>query len=229
MTATTPRPRYGKDVKTIGAAWRLWTAKRSPRILATGLLGAIVLRAVLGDFSWRDLAAVAAMLVVYPFGEWAIHVYLLHLKPFRWRGREVELPTAASHRMHHEAPHDLNMIVFAPVEALAMLLLVVPVVVGAICGLVGLAFGAVPIGVAVTGVVTAYALILVYEWTHFLIHTAYQPRSRYYRSIWRTHRLHHFKNEQYWHGITNTVSDRVLGTFPDQRSVPRSPTARTLR
>ena len=54
------------------------------------------------------------------------------------------------------------------------------------------------------------------------------PRSRYYRAVWRNHRLHHFKNEHYWHGITNNVSDRVLGTNPDQRSVQRSATARTL-
>jgi hypothetical protein len=64
--------------------------------------------------------------------------------------------------------------------------------------------------------------------THFLIHTAYRPRSPYYRAIWRNHRLHHFKNEHFWHGITNNISDRVLGTNPDQRSVPRSLTARTL-
>jgi hypothetical protein len=50
-----------------------------------------------------------------------------------------------------------------------------------------------------------------------------------YRSIWRSHRLHHFKNERFWHGVTNNISDRVLGTFPDQREVRRSRTARTLR
>jgi sterol desaturase/sphingolipid hydroxylase (fatty acid hydroxylase superfamily) len=77
-------------------------------------------------------------------------------------------------------------------------------------------------------VFTGYVLVGIYEWTHFLIHTAYRPRSRYYRSIRRGHRLHHFKNEHYWHGITNTVSDRVLGTAPDQRAVPKSATARTL-
>jgi hypothetical protein len=222
-------PRYGSEVKTIGAAWRGWTAKRSPRILATGLVVALGLRIALGGWSWRDAVAAVAMLVVYPFGEWAIHVYLLHLRPFRWRGRLVELPTATSHRMHHEAPHDLNMIVFAPVEALSLLVVVVPLVVAAGCGLVGLILGAVPFGVAVTAGVVAYGLILAYEWTHYLIHTAYRPRGRYYRSIWRTHRLHHFKNERYWHGITNTVSDRVLRTNPDQRDVPRSATARTLR
>ena len=40
--------------------------------------------------------------------------------------------------------------------------------------------------------------------------------------------MHHFKNEHYWHGITNTLSDRVLGTHPDQREVERSGTARAL-
>jgi hypothetical protein len=225
-----PMPgRHGSSVNTKREAWRLWTAKRSPRILATGLALAVLLRLVLWDFTWRDAVAVVAMVVVYVFGEWAIHVYLLHLKPFEFRGRMVELPTATSHRMHHEAPHDLNMIVFAPSEALALILVVVPVVIAALCGLVGLVFGAVPIGVAVTAGTVAYLLILGYEWTHFLIHTAYRPHSRYYKSIWRTHRLHHFKNERYWHGITNTVSDRVLGTFPDQREVERSATARTLR
>ena len=76
--------------------------------------------------------------------------------------------------------------------------------------------------------VTGYVMVAVYEWTHFLIHTSHRPRSRYYRSIWRNHRLHHFKNEHYWHGITNTIGDRVLRTHPDQADVPRSPTARVL-
>jgi sterol desaturase/sphingolipid hydroxylase (fatty acid hydroxylase superfamily) len=75
---------------------------------------------------------------------------------------------------------------------------------------------------------TGYVLVGVYEWTHFLIHTGHRPRSRYYRSIWRNHLLHHYKNEHFWHGITNTVSDRLLGTYRDQAEVPRSPTARTL-
>jgi sterol desaturase/sphingolipid hydroxylase (fatty acid hydroxylase superfamily) len=86
----------------------------------------------------------------------------------------------------------------------------------------------VSLGVAVTGLLTGYLLVFGYEWCHFLIHTAYRPRSRYYKQIWRTHRLHHFKNERYWHGITNTLGDRAFGTFPDQKQIPRSKTARTL-
>ena len=221
--------RRGSEVKTVGAAWRAFRGERSPQVLAAGLALAIAARIVVGDPSWRDAVAAALMVPAYVFGEWAIHVHLLHLPPFRWRGRRVELITAASHRMHHENPHNLNLILLGPLEAFALLGLAVPLVVAAGCGIAGLAFGTVPLGAALTAVVTGYALILVYEWTHFLIHTAHRPRSRYYRSIWRGHRLHHFKNERYWHGITNTVSDRVLGTAPDQRSVPRSGTARTLR
>ena len=74
----------------------------------------------------------------------------------------------------------------------------------------------------------AYLILSVYEWCHFLIHTPYRPQGRYYRAIWRGHRLHHFKNEHYWFGVTSTVADHLLGTAPNQAEVARSGTARTL-
>ena len=212
--------RYGADVKTTGQAWREFRVKRSPQILAAGVVAVAVARLLAGSFGWRDAVAAALMVPVYVFGEWAIHVYLLHLPPLEWRGETIELVTARSHRMHHEDPHNLFMILLGPLEAVALLGLV-PIVAAAFL----------PLGwhAALTAVAAGYALIFAYEWTHFLIHTAVRPRSRYFASIHRGHRLHHFKNEHYWHGITNTVSDRVLGTAPEQASVPRSETARTLR
>jgi hypothetical protein len=150
------------------------------------------------------------------------------MRPFRFRGRVIDPPAARSHREHHETPNDLGLILLEPKELAQLLLLAVPVEVALGALIVGAAFGPVPWGAPVSGAICAYLLIGIYEWTHFLIHTAYRPRSRYYRSIWRNHRLHHFKNEHYWHGITNTVSDRAYGTFPEQSAVPRSPTARTL-
>jgi Fatty acid hydroxylase superfamily len=215
-------PLAGSEISTVGAAWREFRAKRAPWVIAAAIAGALAGRVVLGDLGWADLAAVAFMLVVYPFGEWAIHVHLLHLPPLRVRGRRVELPTARAHRQHHERPERLDLINFSPLEAMAILLLAVPVAVLPVFFVLGL-------GPAMSALLTGYALVGVYEWTHFLIHTAHRPRSRYFRSIWRTHRLHHFKNEHYWHGITNTVADRVIGTFPDHHDVPRSRTARSLR
>ena len=220
--------RYGREVKTLGHAWREFRHNRSPWVIASAITVVAVARVLVGSFSWRDLVAVAAMVVIYPFGEWAIHVYLLHAKPFVVRGRRIDLVSARAHREHHEAPNDLGLILLAPLEAAALLFLAVPVVPLIGAAVFALAPGAVPWPALLTAVLAGYVLVGIYEWTHFLIHTAYRPRSRYYRSIWKTHRLHHFKNEHYWHGITNTVGDRVLGTFPNQRDVERSATARTL-
>ena len=215
-------------MKTLRAARREFFRKRSPWIMAGAIVGVAGLRLGLGDFSWRDAVAVAAMLIVYPFGEWAIHVYLLHMKPFEIAGRRVEPPAARDHREHHSQPNDLGLILLGPKELTQLLGLAVPAVVAVGAVVVGALAGHVPFAVSVSAVLAGYCAILLYEWTHFLIHTAHRPRSRYYRAIWRNHRLHHFKNEHYWHGITNNVSDRVLGTNPEQREVARSRTARTL-
>jgi len=213
--------RLGREVKTLDHAWREFRANRSPKIIAAAIVAAGALRIALGGFTWRDAVAAAGMLAVYPFGEWAIHVHLLHLKPFRMRGRRVELPTAKAHREHHERPNHLGLILLAPLEAAALLALAVPVVLAVFAIFL-------PLRALITAAFAGYVLIGAYEWTHFLIHTAYQPKTRYYRSIWRAHRLHHFKNERYWFGVTSTIGDRVIGTHPDQRSVPRSATARSL-
>lgn len=221
--------REGAEIRTLGAAWREFSSKRAPWIIAAGIVLALAARIAIGGWSWRDVAAAVFMLVVYPFGEWAIHVHLLHLKPFKWRGRRVDLVSARAHRQHHESPHRLDLINFAPLEVLAIMLLAVPLTVGIGAGLAALIPGPLPVGPLVTMAATAYVLIGIYEWVHFLIHTAYRPRSNAYRSVWRNHRLHHFKNEHYWHGITNTISDRVMGTKPDQADVERSRTARSLQ
>src|SRR3954447_17961122 len=208
------------DIKTPREAWSVFSRKRAPRMLFTAVAIPVVARGALGDFSWRDGVAVAAMLVIYPFGEWAIHVYLLHSK--------VDIVTTRSHMEHHADPHDLNLINFGPAEALAILLLAAPLTVALTAVLVAPLPGPLPLEPFVTELATAYVLIAAYEWIHFLIHTSHVPKSRYYKRIWRNHRLHHFKNEHYWHGITNTIPDTVLRTNPDQKQVERSPTARAI-
>jgi fatty acid hydroxylase family protein len=227
-TQDVEQARWGRDVKTLAQARREFARKRSPWMIGLGIAALAGVRVALGDPSWRDAVAVAAALVVYPFGEWAIHVYLLHMRPFRLRGRRIDPPAARAHREHHETPNDLWMILLEPKEVAQLLLLAVPVTVGLGGLLVGLVAGPVLLRVLVSAAIADYVAIFVYEWTHFLIHTAYRPRSRYYRAVWRNHRLHHFKNEHFWHGITQNLSDRVLGTNPDARAVPKSRTARTL-
>ena len=75
----------GAEITTIGAAWSRFRGKRAPQLIAVAVAAAVILRVVVGALSWRDAAAAAAMVVIYPFGEWAIHVHLLHLPPVRGR------------------------------------------------------------------------------------------------------------------------------------------------
>jgi hypothetical protein len=227
LTSTT-RAQHGREIRTLGEAARQFARRHSPWMILAAVAALIVVRALLGELSWRDAVAVVAMLVVYPFGEWAIHVYLLHAKPIRIWGRRFELPTTRDHRYHHRHPNNLMTLLLDAKELAELLLIAVPAVI-AVGGLaVALIAGPVPAGALVSAAIAGYVLVGVYEWTHYLIHTAYVPRTAAYRRVWRNHRLHHFKNERYWHGITNTVADRVLQTMPDQREVPRSQTARTL-
>jgi hypothetical protein len=219
---------YGPEIKTLRDARRDFFRRPSPYVIGGGILILAAIRIALGDFGWPDLVAVGVMLAVYPFGEWAIHHYLLHMPKFKFRGRVVEALPAKNHREHHEEPNDLSQLLLEPRELAALLLLSVPFTLGVLSALVTLVFGAPPIGAVVSAGLTGYCCIFVYEWTHFLIHTAVRPRSRFYRQVSRNHRLHHFKNEHYWHGITNNFSDRVLGTNPEQSEVPKSRTARTL-
>lgn len=220
--------RWGREVTTLEHAWREFRVKRSPRIIGAAIVLALGARLALGGIGWADLAAAAAMTAVYPFGEWAIHVYLLHMPPFSLLGRRVHLITARAHAEHHQEPNRLGLILLGPLEALALLGLAVPAAVALLSLAAAVLPGPLPRGAPVTALMTGYVLVGVYEWTHFLIHTAHRPRTRLYRSAWRAHRLHHFKNERYWHGVTSTVADRALGTHPDHRDVPRSRRARTL-
>src|SRR3954470_9812670 len=142
--------REGAEINTLGGAWREFSSKRAPWIIAAGIVLALAARIAIGGVSWRDAAAAAFMLVVYPFGEWAIHVHLLHLKPFKWRGRRVDLVSARAHRQHHESPHGLALINFAPMEVLAIMLLAVPLTVGIGAGLGALLPGPLPFAPLVT-------------------------------------------------------------------------------
>jgi hypothetical protein len=190
----------------------------SPAILLAALLLCGGWRLALGAFSPADLLPALALLLVWPFQEWAIHVFLLHARPFRLLGRSFDLALARKHRRHHANPEDLD-ILFIP---LGSYLFSLPGV-----GLLWWAATPTP-ELALSGATLHLGLALRYEWVHYLIHTRYRPRTPWFQRLWRNHRLHHFRNEAHWYGVTMLVADRVLGSGGDERSVPASPTCRTL-
>jgi hypothetical protein len=195
-----------------------WFAGRpTPRLMAATMAAAAGLRAVLGGWSRADALLVAGMLAAQPATEWVIHTRLLHRRPRKVLGVHTDPVAARDHRRHHADPTDLRL-VFVPL----------PTMLEALAGsLVGAAL--VPDRRrAATALAAGYGIFLAYEWTHFLIHTPYRPRRAWYKSRWRTHRLHHYRNENYWFGVTTHLGDQALGTYPAKSAVPVSGTAKHL-
>ena len=191
----------------------------SPWALAVMVAGGAAARIVHGDWRLSDAILPAVLVVTFPVYEWLIHVFVLHWKPRRVGPIRIDSVLARKHRLHHADPRDVPL-VFIPWEAVCW---IVP-------STVAIAVFAFPrLGLGLTFLVSVSTAGLLYEWTHFLVHSDYRPRSRLYRAVWNNHRLHHFKNEHYWFTVTTSgTADRLFGTHPDPASVPRSKTARNL-
>jgi hypothetical protein len=203
---------------TLGGAIAYFAGRASPRILGAALGLALAARLAVGGFSAWDLLPPLLIGAWWPLNEWLIHVFVLHAKPKRILGRTFDPTVPRKHRAHHRDPWNLELL-FIPLQSY---LYTLPL-------LVGLCFLLTPsTGLALTALVAYLALALHYEWVHFLAHTRYWPRSAHYQRLVRNHRLHHFKNEHYWHGVSMLGADRPLGTAPDPDVVPRSDTALTL-
>jgi hypothetical protein len=204
--------------RTLGEALPVFVRHGSPRILLIALAVALAVRLRLGDWSAWDLVPIAVLAAYWPIQEWLIHVYILHFKPRVLFGRTVDFRVPRKHRQHHRAPWDLD-ILFIPMHSF---IYSIPLLVGLWLALAPNA------ALAMTGVVAHLALSLHYEWVHFLVHTRVMPRTALYQRLWRNHRLHHFKNEHYWFGVTMLSGDRLLHTAPALNDVATSGTCREL-
>ena len=178
-----------------------------------------------------DLVAVLAVVVALGPVEWIIHRGLLHAEP----GSTLAelLGTRDSHERHHRDPDDMEWLLLRRPNAVgSCLAIIAPVAAAAGClSVIGLPPGdaSAARAIAATVVFAGLVALLHYEWVHLLVHSRYRPRSRYYSRLAKNHRLHHFRNERYWLGVTVDTGDRLARTLPADRSaVPLSETARTL-
>jgi hypothetical protein len=131
----------------------------------------------------------------------------------------VDSLLARKHREHHADPRDVSLI-FIPWQSLSW-------VVATAIAVTLLVFPR--LGMGLTYLTVLAVLGIGYEWSHYLIHSDYTPKTSVYRAIWRHHRLHHFKNERHWFTVTSSgTADRVLRTSPAPATVPTSETARNL-
>ncbi len=189
----------------------------SPRLLMALSAVTVGARVTLGAWSLQDLWIVLGILAAWPFVEWLIHVFVLHFKPFDLFGRRIDPYVAAKHRRHHRDPWRLD-ILFIPLRSFVVSIPLTFLMWPALFDLPQ----------AFTGIAFVMLMTLHYEWVHLLVHTRYVPKTSFYHRMWKNHRLHHCKNENYWMGVSTQLGDRVLGTYADTKAVPTSPTCRTL-
>ncbi|SUA79071.1 Fatty acid hydroxylase superfamily [Nocardia otitidiscaviarum] len=200
-------------------AFRVFVRQPSPWIIAALFVTALAARIAVGDWRITDALVPVVMLALFPLVEWLIHVCVLHWRPRRIGRLTVDSLLARKHREHHRDPRDIPLI-FIPWQTFLWLI-------PALVTIAALVFPR-P-GLGLTFLVVLALLGLNYEWTHYLVHTDYQPSGRLYRAVRRNHRLHHFKNEHYWFTVTTSgTADRMLRTYPDPGATPNSPTAKAL-
>ncbi|SFJ68535.1 sterol desaturase family protein [Thermoflavimicrobium dichotomicum] len=152
----------------------------------------------------------------FALGEYLIHRFLFHLKP-------PHHPFLLSllkrlHYDHHEDPDNLKLL-FLPIWYSGPLILLSGGIAYLITKNVELTLG------YITGTICYH---LYYEWKHFIAHRPIKPLTPWGRKLKKLHLLHHFKNENYWFGVTHLTMDRVMGTYGHEKEVPLSSTARKL-
>jgi sterol desaturase/sphingolipid hydroxylase (fatty acid hydroxylase superfamily) len=204
---------------TLGTTFGEFLRHPSPWMIAAALVAAVSWRIAEGDWRLTDLWAPVILVALFPVLEWVIHVFILHWRPRKVAGLLIDSELARDHRRHHADPRDIPL-VFIPWRSL----------IAVIASDFAIAVFAFPrLGQGLTFMIALALTGLVYEWSHYLIHSDYKPKSKTYKAIWRNHRLHHYKNEHYWFTVTSTsTADRLFGTYPDPEKVKTSPTAKNL-
>lgn len=203
---------------SLTAAFREFMRFGSPRVLVVAAGLALTARMIIGQWGVWDLLIPALLVLMWPLQEWCVHVFVLHMKPKKIGPLTLDPLVARRHRDHHVDPWNLG-VVFVPL----------PVVLGLLPVVVLFWWAVTPsVPLWLTGVAAYLALSVSYEWTHYLIHSRYRPRSAFFKRLWTKHRLHHCKNENYWFGVSMTAGDELFGTSPDPKSVETSATCRDL-
>lgn len=155
-------------------------------------------------------------MVAYSIVEYLTHRFLFHIKPPK--NTFLLHLIKRLHYDHHSSPNDLHLLFLPLWYSLPNM---------AIAG--GAAY-LMTSSLVITNAFLAGIMIflLFYEWKHYIAHRPIKPISPWGRWMKRVHLWHHFKNENYWYGVTNPVYDWALGTFKDQKDVEQSQTARDL-
>ena len=167
-------------------------------------------------FELATWIGLATGVIVYGISEYVTHRFLFHMKAPK---KPFLLKTLKRlHYDHHEKPNDLHLL-FLPMWFSIPSFFITSFLFFSISTNLNATYA------FATGLIGYF---LYYEWKHFVAHKPIQPVTKLGKEIKKAHLWHHFKNENYWYGVTHTSIDRTLGTYKDQSQVEKSETARNL-
>ncbi|GMK43592.1 fatty acid hydroxylase [Paenibacillus glycanilyticus] len=184
-------------------------------MMAVVLIG-LATWAAFAALNWHSLVFFIVGLIGFMFSEYLTHRFFFHLKAPQ---NPLFLKFLKRlHYDHHADPHDLKLL-FLPVwyslPNLGVFALLFYLIAGSMDFTLAFAAGLV-------------AMLLVYEWKHYVAHRPIQPKTRFWKWNKRMHLLHHFKNENYWYGVSTPLVDALFGTLKEEKDVPTSATAKNL-
>lgn len=155
-------------------------------------------------------------IVIYAFMEYVTHRFLFHMKP----PKHLFLLKLIKrlHYDHHLYPNDLKLL-FLPLWYSLPNGMVLSFIIYCIVHSIDL---------TVSFTLGLTVMLLIYEWKHYVAHVSMKPITPLGRWLKRTHLLHHFKNENYWYGVSNPFFDIIFGTLKEEKEVNMSPTVKDL-
>lgn len=166
--------------------------------------------------TWWAVGVFAFGMLTFMFSEYLTHRFLFHLKPPK--NPFLLKILKRLHYDHHTHPNDLHLL-FLPLWYSLPNLSVLAIIFYLITGSwwLTLAFA--------SGLMT---MLFLYEWKHYVAHRPIKPRTKFGKWVKKTHILHHFKNENFWYGVSTPFVDVLFGTLKNEKEVETSKTAKDL-
>ena len=223
----TPAIQISEVEETVPSSWtqalhRFFIGDIGPPLVVLSISGFLYARLQLSvPFSIAEVTIFASTIVFWWIQEYFFHRVLLH-SPVDWIGKSI-------HQTHHEKNY-----FHISIDPPALLL--------------GWLFAAhlmmksiLPWHLCLTATV-GYALAgLVYEWSHYIVHTKVKPPStqsnksfpvsslsRLFSKMRDNHVRHHLVSDQNWYAFSVPAMDDLFGTNPNVRDVRGDPKKRLV-
>ncbi|MEE6450344.1 sterol desaturase family protein [Gottfriedia acidiceleris] len=186
-------------------------------IIVMGVLFLVGIIYSLGfHLSWLTVLIFIIGLIFFMFSEYVTHRFIFHIKAPK--NKLLLKFMKRIHYDHHMYPDDLKLLflpIWYSIPNLGSLCIIYFLISKDLIQTI--AFG--------SGLIF---MLLVYEWKHYVAHKPIKPLTKVGRQIKKLHILHHFKNENFWYGVSTPIFDGIFGTLKDEKEVVTSNTAKAL-